>query len=58
MIGALLIPKIGNRKKEENEKSTEKIDGTIATIMGLDGAIRCGADSGASVYDERGILFI
>lgn len=44
--------------KADKEKSTEKIDGAIATIMGLDRAIRCGADSGASVYDERGILFI
>ena len=30
----------------------------IATIMGLDRAIRCGNDVTASVYDERGILFI
>lgn len=44
--------------KADKEKSTEKIDGAIATIMGLDRAIRCGADSGASVYDDRGILFI
>lgn len=40
------------------EKSTEKIDGAVATIMGLDRAIRCGNNTGASVYDERGILFI
>lgn len=42
----------------EKEKSTEKIDGAIATIMALDRAIRCGNDNGASVYDDRGILFI
>ena len=42
----------------DKEKSTEKIDGAIATIMGLDRAIRCGNDSGASVYDSRGLLFI
>ena len=40
------------------EKSTEKIDGAIAAIMGLDRAIRCGNVSTASVYDDRGILFI
>ena len=44
--------------KADKEKSTEKIDGAIATIMGLDRAIRCGNDTGASVYDDRGILFI
>ena len=44
--------------KADKEKSTEKIDGAIATIMGLDRAIRCGNDVSASVYDERGILFI
>jgi len=40
------------------EKSTEKIDGAVATIMALDRAIRCGNDIGASVYDDRGIFFI
>ena len=44
--------------KADKEKSTEKIDGAIAMIMGLDRAIRCGNDNGESVYDSRGILFI
>lgn len=34
------------------------MDGAVATIMGLDQAIRCGNDAGTSVYDSRGILFI
>ena len=42
--------------KADKEKSTEKIDGAVATIMGLDRAIRCGNNTGASVYDDRGIL--
>ena len=37
---------------------TEKIDGVVATVMALDRAIRCGNDSGDSVYDGRGILMI
>ena len=37
------------------EKFTEKIDGAVATIMGLDRAIRNEGSTG-SVYDERGIL--
>ena len=44
--------------KADKEKSTEKIDGAIATIMALDRAIRCGNESHESVYDSRGILFI
>ena len=44
--------------KADKEKSTEKIDGAIATIMALDRAIRCGNDTGDSVYNHRGILFI
>ena len=44
--------------KPDKEKSTEKIDGVIATVMALDRAIRCGLDSGESVYDERGILLL
>ena len=44
--------------KPDKEKSTEKIDGAVATIMALDRAIRCGNSNSASVYDDRGILFI
>ncbi len=36
--------------KADKEKSTEKIDGAVATIMGLDHAIRCGVNIGTSVY--------
>lgn len=42
--------------KPDKEKSTEKIDGCIATIMALDRAIKCGIGTGMSVYDERGLL--
>ena len=44
--------------KPDKEKSTEKIDGAVATIMALDRAIRCGNDTSASVYDNRSILFL
>ena len=44
--------------KCDKEKSTEKIDGAIATIMALDRAIRCGNQNTGSVYDARGILFM
>ena len=44
--------------KADKEKSTEKIDGAIATIMGLDRAIRCGNHVQESVYDSRGMLFV
>nr|WP_297302501.1 terminase TerL endonuclease subunit [uncultured Lachnoclostridium sp.] len=42
--------------KPDKEKSTEKIDGAVATVMALDRAIRNEGTHGASVYDERGIL--
>ena len=42
--------------KPDKDKSTEKIDGIVATIMALDRAIRC--QDTVSVYDSRGILFI
>ena len=43
--------------KPDKQKSTEKIDGVVATIMVLDRAIRGGSsDTGTSVYDERGLL--
>ena len=44
--------------KPDKEKSTEKIDGVVATIMALDRAIRCGNENGESVYDGRGILIV
>lgn len=44
--------------KADKEKSTEKIDGAIATIMALDRSVRCGNTNTESVYDSRGILFV
>ena len=44
--------------KADKEKSTEKIDGSVATIMALARAIRCGNDSSDSVYDSREMLVI
>lgn len=44
--------------KADKAKSTEKIDGAIATIMGLDRAIRNGVNSVDSVYDDRGLLLL
>jgi phage terminase large subunit-like protein len=44
--------------KPDKQKSTEKIDGAVATIMALDRAIRCGNEVRESVYEDRGILFI
>lgn len=43
--------------KADKEKSTEKIDGAIATIMALDRAIRHGGGN-SSVYDDRGLLSV
>jgi phage terminase large subunit-like protein len=40
--------------KPDKAKSRQKIDGILATIMGLDRAVRHGG--GQSVYEERGIL--
>jgi len=44
--------------KPDKEKSTEKIDGAVATIMALDRAIRCGNDTSESVYSTRGLLVL
>ena len=43
--------------KPDKEKSTEKIDGIVATIMALDRCIRNKIDD-SSVYDSRGIISI
>ena len=42
--------------KADKEKSTEKIDGAVAAIMGFDRAVRCGNQTSESVYDSRGRL--
>ena len=44
--------------KADKEKSTGKIDGALAAGMPSERAIRRGSDTGAGVYDERGLLFI
>ena len=43
--------------KIDKEKSTEKVDGAVALVMALDRAMKNG-NSGASVYDTRGLLLI
>jgi phage terminase large subunit-like protein len=44
--------------KPDKEKSTEKIDGAVATIMALDRALRNSGLDSSSVYDGRGLLLI
>lgn len=45
--------------KPDKQKSTEKIDGVVATIMALDRAIRCGSgDDSSSVYNDRGLILL
>lgn len=44
--------------KPDKEKSTEKIDGAVATVMALDRALRHMGDGGSSVYDGRRLLVL
>ena len=44
--------------KPDKEKSTEKIDGAVATIMALDRALRNGGGDNESVYDGRGLFIL
>lgn len=44
--------------KPNKEKSTEKIDGAVATIMALDRAIRNQNTNTKSAYNERGLIII
>lgn len=48
------IDPAGNIKPDKS-KSTEKIDGIVALIMGMDRTIR---NEGATVYSERGLLVL
>ena len=42
--------------KMDKQKSTEKIDAAVATVMALDRAIRHVGQESGSVYDHRGLL--
>ncbi len=42
--------------KPDKEKSTEKIDGAVATIMALDRSLR--TEQKVSVYDDRGLFVL
>ena len=47
--------------KFDKEKSSEKIDGAVALVMGLDRAVRCGVmteETTGSVYDTRGLVVL
>lgn len=43
--------------KIDKQRSTEKVDGAVALVMGLDRAMKCGAPT-PSVYDDRGLLVL
>ena len=43
--------------KIDKEKSTEKVDGAVAMVMALDRVMK-NQNSGASVYDDRGLLIL
>ena len=43
--------------KPSKKKSTEKIDGVVAMVMGLARATLHGSSESESVYDKRGLLF-
>ena len=43
--------------KMDKEKSTERIDGAVATVMALDRAIR-NEGSTDSAYNDRGIIIL
>lgn len=47
----------GNIKPAKN-KSTEKIDGIVAAIMGLGRALATDGDDGTSVYETRGLVVL
>ena len=46
----------GNQKIDK-QKSTEKVDGAVALVMGLDRAMK-NRNGGGSVYDHRGLLIL
>lgn len=59
MAGNAVVKKdpAGNIKPDK-EKSTEKIDGIIGAIMGLDRCIRHKDDEEGSIYDQREMLIL
>jgi phage terminase large subunit-like protein len=44
--------------KPDKAKATQKIDGMVALIMGLDRAIRHSSDNGPSIYESEGLKVI
>ena len=42
--------------KPSKAKATQRIDGIVALIMGLDRAMRHSLDAGKSVYEDRGLI--
>ena len=44
--------------KPDKKRSTEKIDGMVALIMGLARATLHDPEAGGSVYDDRGVLAV
>ena len=44
--------------KMDKARAVERIDGSVALVMALDRAMRCGGAGNTSVYEDRGLLFL
>jgi phage terminase large subunit-like protein len=51
----MVVQDAAGNVKPDKQKSRERIDGIVATIMALDRATR---HAGSSVYEERGITIV
>lgn len=58
MDNILIKPDPAGNIKMDKSKSTEKIDGAVAMVMGLDRALKHNGNQDKSVYDSRGLIFI
>ena len=58
VLSWFLLVRMENKLAGLTDVISELSCNIIATIMALDRAIRCGNESGESVYDGRGILQI
>ena len=57
MIGNLSVKRDENANLQPHKgKSTDKIDGPVATFSGMARALAGGDDAGRSIYETRGVL--
>lgn len=58
MDNVVVKERLSRKHKMEKEKIVELTEGSLALVIALDKAIKCGNNNKESIYNDRGIILL